>query len=116
MKSRNMVIGGDYETLEIEKYYDKEMLRICYRIDLPINKDTVLNYQLINQENNSNNSDKVKRGLLGGLIGGTVGAIVGSSSTKQNNIYTIAVNFKNGRRSLIEIDDKLYKVFITSLF
>lgn len=48
------------------------------------------------------------------LLGG-VGVLAGLSA-KNKGVYLLAVEYKNNQRSLIEIDDKLYKIFIRSNF
>ena len=48
------------------------------------------------------------------LLGG-VGILAGLSA-KNKGIFTIAIQWKDGKKSLIEIDDKLYKKFINEMF
>ena len=58
----------------------------------------------------------VARGLVGGALLGPVGLLAGGLSAKNKGIYQVAVQFKDGSRSLIEIDDKIYKALISSCF
>lgn len=42
--------------------------------------------------------------------------IGGAISAKNKGIYQIAIQFKDGKKSLIEVDDKIYKTLIKSCF
>lgn len=75
----------------------------------------VVSYEILNTEESTSTSSAVKRGIVGSLIGGTVGGIIGASTAKQNKAYTILVHWKDGKDSLIEIDDEYYKVFIKNM-
>ncbi len=47
---------------------------------------------------------------------GPVGAVAGVMSAKNKGTYQIAIKFKNGEKSLIEVDDKIYKAIIQACF
>ncbi len=80
-----------------------------------INKDTVESYELITDEHRKSASSGVARGLVGGALLGPVGLLAGLSA-KNKGIYQVAIAFKNGRQSLVEVDDKIYKSLIKVLF
>ena len=46
---------------------------------------------------------------------GSAGLAAGLSA-KKNGIYTVAIQFKDGKRSLLEVDDKIYKAIISKTF
>ena len=78
-------------------------------------KNPVVSYEILNSAESASKSSKVKRGIIGSIIGGTAGAIIGASTAKQNKSYTILVHWKNGKNSLIEIDDNYYKIFMDNM-
>ena len=78
-------------------------------------KKPVLSYEILHTSESTSTSSVVKRGIVGSLIGGTVGGIIGASTAKQNKSFTILVHWKDGKDSLIEIDDEYYKVFIKNM-
>lgn len=52
---------------------------------------------------------------MGGFLLGPVGLLDGLSA-KNKGVHIIAVQFKDGKKSLIEIDEKLYKAFLKNCF
>ena len=46
---------------------------------------------------------------------GPVGLLAGLSA-KNKGIYTVAIKFKDGKNSLLEVDDKFYKALIKTMF
>ena len=52
---------------------------------------------------------------MGSLFGG-VGMIAGALSAKSKGVHTLAILFKDGKKSLIEVDDKIYKNIMTAIF
>ncbi|MDD3831636.1 MAG: hypothetical protein PHW00_03145 [Clostridia bacterium] len=52
---------------------------------------------------------------MGGFLLGPVGLLAGLSG-KSKGTHTIAVYFKNGMKSLVEVDDDIKKQLIASLF
>lgn len=116
-KAKNRVIAGDYENqpvssfigmVSIEKGFGKE--------STGINKNTVESYELINDEHRKSAKSGIARGLVGGALLGPVGMLAGGVSAKNKGIYVVAISFKNGKRSLLEVDDKTYKAIVTSCF
>jgi len=53
--------------------------------------------------------------LVGGFLLGPVGLLAGLSA-KNKRTHSVAVQFKDGRKSLIEMDDKIYKAIPYQVF
>ena len=68
----------------------------------------------IGQKDHKSISKAVHTSIIVALLGG-VGILAGLSA-KNKGIFTIAIQWKDGKKSLIEIDDKLYKKFINEMF
>ena len=81
-----------------------------------LDKETVEAYELITDDHRKSASSGIVRGIVGGALLGPVGLIGGALSAKNKGIYQVAIQFKDGKRSLIEIDDKLYKLLIQTMF
>lgn len=79
-------------------------------------RNGIASYEVIDKSSVKNTSNMVKRGILGSLLAGDAGLLAGALSSKDTNTYTIAVEFKDGKRSLIELDDEYYKIFIRDCF
>lgn len=42
--------------------------------------------------------------------------VAGAVSAKNKGIYQVAIQFTDGKKSLIEVDDKIYKAIIQKCF
>ncbi len=80
-----------------------------------LNKNNVVQYELITDKHCKSAASGIARGLVGGALLGSVGLLAGLSA-KNKGIYTVAIELRGGERSLIEIDDKLYKMLISNCF
>ena len=116
-KAKNAVIAGDYTgkglnaTLGIVTIYGASLKQ-----SIKINKDTVESYELITDEHRKSAASGVARGLVGGVLLGPVGMLAGGLSAKNKGIYQIAIQFKDGKKSLVEVNDKIYKAIIKNCF
>lgn len=119
MGAKNKVIAGDYINYVVG---GKSGSSNCYisqgglldKITY-LNKRTIESYDLITEETMKSGTSAILRGMAGVAVLGGVGILAGLSA-KNKGIYTIAIQWKDGKRSLIEIDEKLYKKFIADMF
>ena len=93
-----------------------EQKRFIGRYLVFIDKETVTSYEVVNSQSQTSFGSGVVRGTAGAAVFGPIGAIAGAASAKKKSIYTVAINFKDGTRSLIELDDSDYKILMQSLF
>lgn len=115
-KAKNRVIAGDYEGKAVATTVQEVYLILGLMKTYYINKDNVETYELITDEHKKSAASGVARGLVGGTLLGPVGLLVGGLTAKNKGIYQIAIQFKDGKKSLIEVDDKIYKMIIKSCF
>lgn len=116
MNARNKVIVGDYEGRGIIAVLGQVSIVVGFGKNYYLTKDVVDSYELITDEHRKSAASGVARGLVGGALLGPVGMLAGGLSAKNKGIYQMAIQFKDGKRSLIEIDDKIYKAIIKILF
>jgi hypothetical protein len=115
MGAKNKVIAGDYLNRPITCFFGIINIAASLKESILIDKTTVEEYEIVNEEKQKSAASAVSRGLVGGLILGPVGLLAGLSA-KSKGIHTIAIQFKSGEKSLIEVDDKIYKELIKKLF
>lgn len=115
-KAANKVIAGSYANKVITISGQNACISIGFLKSIAINKITVDSYELITDEHRKSAASGVARGLIGGALLGPVGMLAGGLSAKSKGIYQIAIQFKDGERSLIEVDDKIYKLIIKNCF
>lgn len=113
--AKNKVIAGDYEGKNLMLGRNEVLLYTSFIKSFPLNKETVLSHELITEEHRKSALSGISRGLVGGALLGPVGLLVGLSA-KNKGTHVIALELKDGKKSLIEIDEKLYKIFIKSMF
>lgn len=80
-----------------------------------LTKENINKYEIITEDIVKSASSAIMRGIGGTLLLGGIGLLAGLSA-KNKGKYVIAVEWKNEERSLIELDDIDYKVFIKSNF
>ena len=116
IRGENRFIAGDYEGKQVLSTFGMVQIATSLTKGIPINKTTIEGYELITDEHRKSAASGVARGLVGGALLGPVGLLAGGLSAKNKGIYQVAVQFKDGSRSLIEIEDKIYKALISSCF
>lgn len=114
--AKNEVVAGDYKGKLISISAGNVFISIGWLKLIYLNKDNVDSYEAITDEQRKSAASGVGRGLVGGLLLGPDGMIAGSLSAKSKGTYQVAIQFKDGKKSLIEIDDKIYKELIKNLF
>ncbi len=116
MGAKNKVIAGDYLGKMVDSAIGEPYIILRILKTLPLNSQTVESYELITDEHRKSASSGAARGLVGGALLGPVGMLAGGLSAKSKGVYQVAIQFKDGKRSLLEIDDKIYKALIKSCF
>ena len=117
MSAKNQVIAGDYNG-KIVKAFNGEVSIVepwSYKLIAMINKSTIQSYQLVDENYRKSATSAVGRAAIGGLLLGPVGLLAGLSA-KNKGTHVIVASFKNGKKSLLEIDDRIYKALMTVLF
>ncbi|MEG0258702.1 MAG: hypothetical protein RR595_08585 [Lysinibacillus sp.] len=113
--AKNKVIAGEYLNYSIMSTFGQVLIQLGFTKNYPLDKTTVTSYELITEEHRKSAVSGVSRGLVGGVLLGPVGLLAGLSA-KNKGTHTIALEFIDGKRSLIEIDGKIYKAFIQKMF
>lgn len=81
-----------------------------------LNKETVDKYEVMTNEHRKSATSGVVRGVVGGALLGGVGALAGALSASEVGVYQVAVEFKDGKKSLLKIDNKIYDRLVQDLF
>ncbi len=97
------------------KYKDEKLTcgSLLYADSSPLSKYYISSYTLIDESNKEEYS--FLKGALGAAFFGGLGAVAGIGG-KSRKEYLIAIEWKDGEKSLILIDDKYYKAFVQSMF
>ena len=111
MKTVNVVLEGEWKGQEIFFSTRKNALTICGGASLT--QDYILSYTVIDETNKDQYS--FWKGALGVALFGGLGAVAGVRGKKRTE-YLIAINWVYKVKSLICIDDELYKKFMMAMF
>lgn len=115
--AKNKVIAGDYVGKQVlGGGVSQAGISLSFLKQLYLNKTTVESYELITDEHQKSAASGIARGLVGGALLGPVGMLAGGLSAKNKGIYHVAIQFKDGKRSLLEVDDKIYNAIIQACF
>ena len=107
--NKNYVVEGKYKN---RKILGGSSLDIDVELQ-PLSKRYISSYTVIDESNKDQYS--IWKGALGVALFGGLGAIAGVNGKKKKE-YLIAVEWKDGEKSLISLDDEYYKVFVKSNF
>jgi len=111
----NKVIAGDYQNYIVSVGFGGVYLSYFFK-KIKLDKSTVSSYELITDEHKKSAVSSIGRGLVGGALLGPVGMLGGALSAKNKGIYQVAIQFSDGKRSLLELDDKTYKGLMKAIF
>ncbi|MGE6514607.1 hypothetical protein [Lysinibacillus sphaericus] len=103
--AKNKVIAGDYLNCSAIKTLGFISINTGFKKILELDQTTVEGYELITEEHRKSAVSGVSRGLVGGVLLGPVGLLAGLSA-KNKGTHVVAIEFKDGKKSLLEIDDK----------
>ena len=83
---------------------------------IEISKNTIDQYEVLDGQTKKSTGSALGRGLVGGFLLGPLGMIAGAATPKTKGVYLVAVHFKSGQNSLLEVDEKIYKNILKVLF
>lgn len=116
MGAKNRVIAGDYTGIECINAFGTPALFFNFHHSMILDSKTVEGYELITDEHTKSASSAVGRGIVGGLLLGPIGMLGGALSGKNKGIYVVAIKFKDGKNSLLEVDQKIYMGIVENCF
>lgn len=111
MAAQNKVIKGKFVNSRV---YSNGDCLVCSTGD-PIRKHFADAYEVITEEKMKSGTSAILRGAAGAALLGGVGILAGLTA-KTKGVYTVVILWKDGEKSLIEIDEKLYKVLVKGMF
>ena len=112
----NFIIAGDYKDKGLV-YNGKQLALVTgFFKKIILDKNTLESYEVITEEHVKSATSGVARGLVGNALLGPVGMLAGVISAKNKKTYHVVLEFKDGKRSLVEIDKKIYMGLMKIMF
>ena len=115
MLNNSRVIAGDYENCKVGGYNKNGAFLIKGFETTPLNKYNVEMYEVLSEEKIKSGTSAILRGGMGAMLLGPVGLLAGLSA-KSKSMHVVAVVFKDGKQSLMEMNDVVYKAFLQGMF
>ncbi|WNF31622.1 hypothetical protein RI196_09885 [Aeribacillus composti] len=115
MGAKNKVIAGDYEGKEVFQSFGSVFIIIGFTKTIELTKDIVEEYEVLDETKRKSVVSAVGRGLVGSFLLGPAGLLAGLSA-KSKGVHVVAIKFKDGKKSLLEINDKIYSALMKKLF
>lgn len=114
----NLVIGGDHKGREVTLMGGAPQIVLSrdWTENQLLDSVDVARYRVVDSETRSSAASGLARGILGGALLGTAGAVAGSLSARSHEVYTLSVEFKDGRKSLMVVDELIYRAIMRDCF
>ncbi|MBU7320274.1 hypothetical protein [Paenibacillus oleatilyticus] len=113
----NRVIAGDYKGKVLVSVSNVASMSMGFlKRPMDLTSDTVESYEVLDESTQKGALSTVGRAAAGGLLLGPFAAVIGGMTGRNNRTHIVAIQFKDGKRSLLEIDDKVYKALVTGCF
>jgi len=106
------VIAGDYIGHPIRKGPKCIAVGDGFKL-IYLTKDNVKSYKIITEDMCKTAASGIAKGIVDGALLAPVGLLVGISN---KDVYHIAIQFRDSKRSLLEVDDIIYKQIVKDLF
>lgn len=113
-KAKNKVIGGDYLNSPIFLMLGQLSMSVGFK-SIMLDKNVIEEYEVIDEAKIKSASSTIIKAGVGSILLGPIGLLAGVAG-KQKGIYNIALHFKDGKKSLIEVDEKIYKKLLQNVF
>lgn len=101
----NNIISGEYERGKI----DKNLKISSWRKPFTLDTNTVSKVEVLDKDQRKSLSSAIGRGAVGGALLGPLGMVGGSITSKNKKSYMIKIYYQNGRYSIAEVNNKIFK-------
>ena len=92
-----------------------QLVSVIFSPNIPINKSTLASYEVVRHDQLEESHYSPLAGALGSLAFGDTGFLAGYY-TKTYGAHLVILNFKDGKRSLAQLSDKLYNALVRIMF
>ena len=114
-RASNKVIAGDYKGKLVGGSFGEAFISLAMAKLLYLNKDTVSSLTPLDDDSQISVASAAMRGLVGELVLGPIG-LIAAATAKRNGIHIVGIEFKDGKRSVVEVDDKRYRNMVQACF
>lgn len=117
-KAKNKVLSGLYEGSEILRLpvrtsFLGELFFVVKINKVIVNEANITSIEVIDKDTSKDNSSSLARGIVGGALLGGAGLFAGASMGSIGSINTLCITWKDGQKSLVEVDSEIFKILNT---
>lgn len=112
---KNRIIEGDYKGKYIVIRNNDLVIPLSFLKTVYLNKETIQDYEIIDEDKYKSSGSAIIKAGVGAAFLGPIGLLAGMGA-KNKGTYTIAISFKDEKKSLIILNDKAYKIFTRRMF
>ena len=113
MAAQNKVIAGEYAGKTIQQTWGSAWINMgIFSSAVHLDKSSIEKVEIVNNQRTNDASLAAAGGLLFGLGGLIAGALLASDF----GVHELLIYFKNEKKSLVEVDDKIYKILMQMNF
>ena len=114
MGAKNWVLEGDYKHKAVIMQGGKAVLNVGLMKNLKLDSSTIDQIEVVDEDSQKSMGSAVARGAAGALLLGPLGVAAATAKTK--GVHVVAIQFKDGKRSLLELDDTRFKAIKLAMF
>ncbi|MCL2497862.1 MAG: hypothetical protein FWF06_04525 [Symbiobacteriaceae bacterium] len=111
----NKVVAGDYQGSLLINGLNCLEISLGWLKSIKLTKETVDSYYVEDSETKTSVVDSVAKAAFGAAILGPIGLFAGLGGKKVGT-YRVVIDFKDGKRSMLELDKKTYHKLSYTLF
>lgn len=113
--AKNKVIAGDYSGWDVICGFGK--LHFMHRLSrVNLNSATIQKYEVVDSQNGSSFWGSFLRGYISRSVLGSAGLMASTIRSANRKAIWISIEFRDGKKSLIEVDEVLYRKVIKVLY
>lgn len=114
-RASNRVIEGEFKGKYIVYVFGRVSITVKNAIfgqrkDVYLDYNTVANYQLIDHSSDVSMTSALARSLVGQAVAGDAGGLAGAVTAKVHDTNIVLITYRDGKKSLIEIDRYAYEL------
>ena len=113
MGAKNWVLEGDYKHKAVIMQGWKAVLNVGLMKNLKLDSSTIDQIEVVDEDSQKSMGSAVARGAAGALLLGPLGVV---AAAKTKGVHVVAIQFKDGKRSLLELDDTRFKAIKLAMF
>lgn len=114
--ARNKILAGDYLGYTIfQNIFGKIYLQKIFSVSICLDGSTVEKIEVVDSDKQKSGGSAIARAAIGNFFLGPIG-LLAAAGAKNKNIITITIDFKDGRRSLAEVDQEIYQSLLSKVF